>query len=259
MPPAPPRACPLSTLLSQVLVAYTIEFDNQAELRLPHHTDRPRPPTRPTPTDDTARHAGPTRPGWCPTSAGPTCSSTSDPTASPWPRCASGPAPPDLLLEGLRRWRYLRLLPAEGQALHETDPRRHAGAHHPPRPPGPGDLARPARRHGRALARPLRRRRRGAPPPARWPPCSPGCPSILPPSSPSCTPRRTGGPRPRRRDRRAIRCPTGTTDLVTLLAGVLLSFTLDFEAESRLSLAIGANTLRVLDRRTDSACATCPA
>ena len=38
----------------------------------------------------------------------------------------------------------------------------------------------------------------------------------------------------------------GTADLITLLAGVLLAFTLDFEAESRLSLTIGANTLRVL-------------
>jgi DNA-binding MarR family transcriptional regulator len=31
---------PLSTLLSQALVAFTIEFDNEAELRLPHRTTR---------------------------------------------------------------------------------------------------------------------------------------------------------------------------------------------------------------------------
>ncbi len=51
----------------------------------------------------------------------------------------------------------------------------------------------------------------------------------------------------------------GTADLVTLLAGVLLAFTLDFEAESRLSLTIGANTLRVLGAGPARACATCPA
>src|SRR5262249_21409068 len=32
------RALPLSALLSQALVAYTIEFDNEAEHRLPHRT-----------------------------------------------------------------------------------------------------------------------------------------------------------------------------------------------------------------------------
>ena len=31
---------PLSTLLSQVLVAYTIEFDNEFEARMPHRTSR---------------------------------------------------------------------------------------------------------------------------------------------------------------------------------------------------------------------------
>jgi hypothetical protein len=36
--PAAPSRLPLPTLLSQVLVAHTIEFDNLAELRLPHHT-----------------------------------------------------------------------------------------------------------------------------------------------------------------------------------------------------------------------------
>ena len=29
---------PLATLLSQILVAFTIEFDNEAEHRLPHRT-----------------------------------------------------------------------------------------------------------------------------------------------------------------------------------------------------------------------------
>ena len=38
----------------------------------------------------------------------------------------------------------------------------------------------------------------------------------------------------------------GTADLVTLLAGVLLAFTIDFETQSKLSLPLSANTLRVL-------------
>ena len=37
-PAAPHGAPPLSALLSQALVAFTIEFDNEAEHRLPHHT-----------------------------------------------------------------------------------------------------------------------------------------------------------------------------------------------------------------------------
>ena len=37
-------------------------------------------------------------------------------------------------------------------------------------------------------------------------------------------------------------------DLSVLLSQVLLAFTLDFESESRISLPISANTLRVLDR-----------
>lgn len=45
------RPLPLSTLLSQVLVAHTIELDNEAELQLPHRTTRGEDPE--------ARHDGP--------------------------------------------------------------------------------------------------------------------------------------------------------------------------------------------------------
>ncbi len=41
--------------------------------------------------------------------------------------------------------------------------------------------------------------------------------------------------------------PAGAPDLSVLLSRVLLRFTLDFEAESRISLPVSANTLRVLD------------
>jgi DNA-binding MarR family transcriptional regulator len=40
---------PLATLLSQVLVAFTIEFDNEAEHRIPHRTTRHGPTTRALP------------------------------------------------------------------------------------------------------------------------------------------------------------------------------------------------------------------
>ena len=44
---------PLSTLLSQALVAFTIEFDNEFEHQMPHRTTQPRLP-------------GQRIPGWCP-------------------------------------------------------------------------------------------------------------------------------------------------------------------------------------------------
>jgi hypothetical protein len=45
---------PLSALLSQVLVAFTIEFDNEAEHRLPHST-----------TDHGSTPGAYIRHGWC--------------------------------------------------------------------------------------------------------------------------------------------------------------------------------------------------
>jgi hypothetical protein len=234
VPPAPSRL-PLPTLLSHVLVAYTMEFDNLAELRLPHHTN----------DDDRAERAD------TPWLVSYVC----------WANVLDYVGPDGLtvatlrerartdrlLLEGLCRWRYLRLIPARGEVPHETVPRHDVGADHPPRPPRPRDLACAALPPGRALAQPLRRRCGRSPPPAlatiftrlpRNPPAF--LPVVYPTQNGKAEATPVGPPSH----------PVGadTADLVTLLAGVLLSFTTDFEAESRLSLPISANTLRVLGR-----------
>ena len=52
---------------------------------------------------------------------------------------------------------------------------------------------------------------------------------------------------------------SGTADLVTLLAGVLLAFTLDFEAESKLVAAHQRQHAARARAPTGTASATCPA
>ncbi len=232
-----PSELPLSTLLSQVLVAYTVEFDNQAELALPHHTtnhhDKDADDARPKTLwlasyvcwANVLHYIGP---------EGLTVAALEE-------RARTG----ELLLAKLRSWRYLRLIPPEGQEL--------------TRPPSATTLVRTTR-HGR-LAREIWD---GLPPvmDGRWrgrfgnetverlhgalaavftrlridPP------DFLPVVYPTQNGRvRTVDPGPPSHP-----IGTGTVDLLTLLAGVLLSFTVDFEAQSKLSLPISANTLRVL-------------
>ncbi len=233
MPAAPSRLA-LPTLLSQVLVAHTIEFDNLAELRLPHHTSDDHDVGSDTPWlvsyvcwANVLEYVGPD--GL--TVAALRAQARTD----------------RLLLEGLRRWRYLRLIPPAGKALTK---------------PFPAATQVRTTRHGRlaqdiwrALPAVMDERWRGRfgadsverlhgalsaiftrlpiDPPDFLPvvfPTQNGKAEALPPRSPSHP------------------VAEGTADLVTLLAGVLLSFTIDFEAQSRLSLSISANTLRVLDR-----------
>jgi DNA-binding MarR family transcriptional regulator len=233
VPPAP-RRLPLSTLLAQVLVAYTVEFDNLFELALPHHiTERDSPATdADTPWlvsyvcwANVLQYVGPD---------GLTVAALREQARTT-----------HLLLEGLRRWRYVRVIPAAGQRLKR---------------PFPAATLVRATRHGRLAQEVWRtlpavmderwRARLGdgvverlhhalatvfvqlpIDPPAFLPvvfPTKNGRAESAPPGPP----------------RRAV--DGGTADLITLLAGVLLALTLDFEAESRLALAIGANTLRVL-------------
>ena len=150
-----------------------------------------------------------------------------------------------LLLEGLRRWRYVRLIPMEGQALKKPIPPRTLV-----RTTRHGRLAQDVWRSLPAVMDEGWRTRLGGDaverlhhalasvfvrlsidPPAFLPvvyPTQNGRAEVAPPGPPSHL------------------VVSGTADLVTLLAGVLLAFTLDFEAESKLALAISANTLRVL-------------
>ena len=233
--PAAPSRLPLPTLLSQVLVAHTIEFDNLAELRLPHHTSG----------DD--RDAGSDTP-WLVSYV---CWAnvleyvgTDGLTVG----ALGAQARTDrLLLEGLRRWRYLRLIPPAGKALTK---------------PFPAATQVRTTRHGRraqdiwrALPPVMDERWRGrfgadaverlhqalAAIFARLPIDPPAfLPVVYPTQNGKAAAAAPGPPR--------HRLGPGTVDLVTLLAGVLLSFTLDFEADAKVSLPISANTLRVLDR-----------
>jgi DNA-binding MarR family transcriptional regulator len=230
-----PSRLALSTLLAQVLVAYTIEFDNLAELRLPHHTsDHDRVERSDAPWlvsyvcwANVLQYVGP---------GGLTVAALREQARTD-----------RLLLEGLRRWRYLRVTPPEGQTL-----KKQFAATTLVRATRHGRLAQeiwgdlPAvmderwrARFGDDAVERLHRAlatlfvRLPIDPPAYLPvvyPTQNGKAGATPPGPPSHP------------------VAAGTDDLVALLAGVLLSFTVDFEAASRVSLPIGANTLRVLDR-----------
>jgi DNA-binding MarR family transcriptional regulator len=234
VPPTPPRLA-LPTLLAQVLVAHTIEFDNLAELRLPHHTS----------DDDRDERAG------TPWLASYVCWANVlryvGPDGLTVAALRERARTDRLLLEGLRRWGYLRLTPPEGRVL---------------KTPFPAATLVRTTRHGR-----LAQETWGALPPVmdeRWRarfgsdaverlhralatlfarlPIDP--PAFLPVVFP--TQNGKAGATPPGPPSHPV--AAGTTDLIAMLAGVLLSFTLDFEAESRVSLSVSANTLRVLDR-----------
>jgi hypothetical protein len=239
--PAAPPQLPLSTLLSQVLVAYTVEFDNQSELALPHHSTDAHAKT--DTTNDDESHPG------TPWLVSYVCWANVlqyvGPDGLTVAALREHARTTHLLLEGLRRWRYVRLIPAEGRALTK---------------PIPATTVVRTTRHGRlaqdvwrALPTVMDERWRARlgddaverlhhalatvfvrlpiDPPAFLPvvyPTQNGRAEVAPPGPPTHA------------------ADSGTADLVTLLAGVLLAFTLDFEAESKLALAISANTLRVL-------------
>lgn len=239
MPPAPSRL-PLPTLLSQVLVAYTIEFDNLAELALPHHTTNAN-------THDEQDDAGSHAPWLVSYVCWANVLRYVGPDGLSVAALRERARTHELLLEGLRRWGYLRLIAPDGKAL--TKPFPAATVVHTTRHgrraleiwsalPAHMDERWRARFGGDAVER-LHRAleavftRLAIDPPAFLPivhPTQNGRSATMAPGPPSHQP------------------DAGTADLVTLLAGVLLSFTIDFEAESKLSLPISANTLRVLDR-----------
>lgn len=231
-PPRRPRP-PLPTLLSQALVAWTIELDNEAEHRLRHRTTR-------GPEED----KGPwlvSYPLWANVLqyVEPQGTSMADLTA----RARTS----RLLLGGLRRWGYVRLEPPAGETLQN--------------PPQPAALVRPTR-HARAASEvwpslpgliDSRWRARfgdeavdglSAALATIYDDLDIDPPDYLPPVFPAQS-GRSESPvlRTTPSDRRAPAAP----NLATLLAGVLFAFTLDFEALSRIALPIAANTLRVLD------------
>jgi len=233
---AVPTVLPLPTLLSQVLVAHTMELDNEAEHRLPHRTTRRRDPEGHREdlwlvsstlwanvlryVDDVGitvgdlRHrAGTTR----------------------------------LLLDGLRRWGYLRVTAPVGETLKHppqetavvriTQSGRRAQEIFRPLPAALEERWRV--RFGHAAVDELERTLRAV---FERLPVRP--PAYLPVVYPTQN-GKAEAPTPRAPGT----ADAAGADLSELLSGVLLAFTLDFEAESRISLPISATTLRVLDQR----------
>jgi DNA-binding MarR family transcriptional regulator len=220
-----PDRPPLPTLLSQVLVAFTIEFDNEAEQRMVHRTTIGRA--------DAARAGQAQRGPWL----------VSLPMWANFMRFVDPGGVPlrDLAgltaivnLAGLRRWGYVTV---------DDDPdpvvRPARGGRHAQRVWAPLAAEIEGRWRGRLGAAPvdaLRGRldglagRLGRDLPWYLPVVAHGMFAQAPPLSDRV---REAG-----RDAR---------DLSVLLSRVLLAFTLDYEQESRLSLTISANALRVLD------------
>src|SRR6478672_7685960 len=228
-------ALPLSALLSQALVAYTIEFDNEAEHRLPHRT-----------TGHGASGPGDGAPApWLVSLA-------------MWENCMryvtgdpitigdlEARARTGTNLDGMRRWGYITI---DGTAR-----KVHKGH------PGPAAVLRAtaAGLRAREIWRPLPgfieqrwHERFGADQLSRLRVPLTSMVSRLDPGLPDCLPilgaaLRSQGPDPRFPPR-----PDGTAPealpLSALLSRILLAFALEYEREAGLSLAVAANVLRVL-------------
>ncbi len=227
-------ALPLPTLLSQVLVAHTIEIDNEAEHRLPHRTTR----------DDPSASSSRRSPPWLVSFAlwANVLQYLDDAVTVAELRRRARTS--QLLLGGLRRWGYVSLRPPDGEAL---------------RNPPQDDVV----VHLSAAGREACTVWSSVPADvdARWRDRFGASPfdalvaalgalfarlAIVPPAFlPVVHPTQNGKaepPPPGEPDAAAPRL-----DLSALLSGVLLAFTLDVERTSGIALPIGANTLRVLD------------
>ncbi len=227
---------PLPTLLSQVLVAHTMELDNEAEHRLPHRTTRGNEPA--------ARRGAP----WLVSFAlWANVLQYLDEDTVTVAELRARARTTRLLLGGLRRWGYVTLTPAAGETL-QNPPQDSAVV----RTTRGGRVAQDVFRALLPLVDDRWRIRFGAAAIDRLEqtlrsvfdelPIDP--PAYLPMVYP--TQNGKAEPAPLRATRSGPDASVDGAGLSPLLAGVLLAFTLDFERESRLSLPISANTLRVL-------------
>jgi methyltransferase (TIGR00027 family) len=250
-PPRPPRpaargtpnhppqehdgALPLSALLSQALVAYTIEFDNEAEHRFPHRT---------TGHGASGPDDGAPAPWLVSLAMWETCMRyvTSEPITA---GDLEARARTGTNLDGMRRWGYITI-DGTARKVHKTRP-------------GPAAVLRAtaAGLRAREIWRPLPefieqrwRERLGADQLSRLRDPLTSMVSRLDPGLPDCLPilgaaLRSQGPDPRLPPR-----PDGTAPealpLSALLSRVLLTFALEYEREAGMSLAVAANVLRVL-------------
>ena len=227
---------PLPTLLSQVLVAHTVELDNEAEHRLPHRTTRGNEPA-----------AGRGAPWLVSFALWANALQYLDEDAVTVAELRARARTTKLLLGGLRRWGYVTLTPATGETL-QNPPQDSAVV----RTTRGGRVAQDVFRALPPLVDDRWRIRFGAAAIDRLEltlrsvydelPIDP--PAYLPMVYP--TQNGKAEPAPTRATRSGADASVDGAGLSPLLAGVLLAFTLDFERESRLSLPISANTLRVL-------------
>jgi methyltransferase (TIGR00027 family) len=228
-------ALPLSALLSQALVAYTIEFDNEAEHRLPHRT---------TSHGTSGPGDGAPTPWLVSLAMWETCMRyvTGEPitVGDLEARARTGTN-----LDGMRRWGYITI-DGTARKVHKTRP-------------GPAAVLRAtaAGLRAREIWRPLPgfveqrwRERLGADQLGRLRDPLTSMVSRLDPGLPDCLPILGAALRSHRPDPRLPPRPDGTAPealpLSALLSRVLLAFALEYEREARLSLAVAANVLRVL-------------
>jgi DNA-binding MarR family transcriptional regulator len=221
-----PGALPLPTLLSSPLVAFTIEFDNTAEARMIHQTTR--------------GHGQSKRGPWL----------GSQVLWANVVRCIpdDGIAVPTLherartkrsLLSGLQRWGYLEVQSARGDSPEVVRLRPSGLRAREVWQDLAGDIeGRWVERHGRSAIEHLRASLIGVIERVDHP-----LPHYLPPVYPA-----QGGRAeqwvPSEPD--GLREQAADLDLSALLSQVLHAFTLDFEGQTKLSLATCANTLRVV-------------
>jgi methyltransferase (TIGR00027 family) len=231
--PQPPGTLPLSALLSQALVAFTIEFDNEAEHRIPHHTT----------------NFGPSSQGdgvWLVSLA-------------MWENCMRFVTDEPITvgeletlartgtnLDGMRRWGYVTI-DGTSKKVHKAPPGPHAVL----RATAKGLRARQVWLPLSGLIEERWRERFGAgqvgalrdsliPLVDQLDPGLPDCLPILGPGLLSRGPDPALPPRPGQVELAGLPLPA-------LLSRALLSFALEYERESKRSLAVGANLLRVLD------------
>ncbi len=238
---------PLPTLLSHALVAFTIEFDNEAEHRLPHSTTT----IRSTGPESTAprSNAGLPAPWLASMVMWWNCMRflEAEPiTVRELERRARTPTN----LHGMQRWGYIVVAPDPA----ETRPR--------PRLSAGLVYATPAGRTAQKIWRPLfgvieerwRERFGGIEVDARKQALA-AVAGQLSADLPDCLPILGYGlfckdrvtKLPRSAEPAETACPN--LPLPALLSKVLLAFAMDFEAESPLSLAIFANLVRILDEK----------
>jgi hypothetical protein len=235
VPQPPPGSLSLPALLSQVLVAFTIEFDNEAEHRLPHRTTNYR----------TSGHGDGNLTTWLV-------------SLVMWENCMRHVTAEPITvgdletrartgtnLDGMRRWGYITI-DGTSQKIHKTRP-------------GPDAVLRATARglNARRIWLPLAglieqrwRERFGASQVGRLRDSLVTVVSQLDPGLPDCLPilgqaLLSPGPAPALPPRPDHVDPAGLP-LSALLSRILLSFALEYERESELSLAISANVLRIL-------------